>query len=228
MKKILFFAIVLFAVNSRAQTYIGITNFGPSPASDTVMAGSSHTYNVWVKNNGPGAFNGSLKINTAIRDSAFAGLDSLDNFDAGTQSIPAGDSLLFTLTADYNVGPLGYRYGIDVIVIWPYALGNYTSDSLEFTVYILDPNGTNELDVSDLISLYPNPSAGRISINNNSGIEVESIAIYDLSGKLVISNKDRNMINTESLTPGMYQTEVILSDKSRHTFKIIKQKKTSE
>lgn len=228
MKKILFFAMVLFSINSRAQTNIGIYEFGPTPANDTVLAGSSATYNVWVKNYGPGTFSDNLYITTALRDSTFTGLDSLDNYLAGTLTILPGDSTLVTLTADYTVSPVGYRYGIDVIVIWPFATSATTVDSLEFSVYILDPSGNNELNITQLIKIYPNPSVGQISIDNKTGVSVESIRIFDLSGKLILTNRGQNTINTETLKPGMYQADVILADKKHHTFKIIKQKKPSE
>jgi hypothetical protein len=229
MKKILFLAIALFSLGSRAQTNIGIGHFGPSAANDTVLEGSSNTYDVWVTNYGPGILNSTLDIYTAVWDSISSGLDSVDFDSFGGITINPGDSTLVTLTADYTVSPLtNYRYGIDVIVIWPYAMGATTVDSLEFSVYILDPNGTGELDVTRLINLYPNPSADQIFVNNNTGLSVESVAIYDMNGKLVLVRKGEKVINTESLKPGMYQVNVISGDKKNHTFKIIKQKKTSE
>jgi hypothetical protein len=229
MKKILFLAITLFSLSSQAQINIGIGSFGPSVANDTVLAGSSNTYDVWVKNYGPGTLNSTLDIYTGVWDSISSGIDSADFDSFGGITINPGDSTLFTLTADYTVSPLtNYRYGIDVIVIWPYAMGATIIDSLEFSVYILDPSGTEELDVTTLINIYPNPSADQISVNNNTGVSVELVAIYDMNGKLVLTCKGEKVINTEDLKPGMYQVNIILGNKKNHTFKIIKQKKASE
>lgn len=228
MKRILFFAGILFSLNAKAQGNLGISRFGPVVPNDTVMGGSSQSYDVWVKNYGPGIFNDMLYINTAVRDTSFTGLDSADYFSAGNFILNSGDSTLVTLTANYNVGPLSaYRYGIDVIVIWPYASSAATIDSLEFTIFIQDPNGVNELDVKELIRLYPNPFTDRVSVFN-SEIKVESITIYDISGKLVASNTRQNTICTENLPGGMYQVEVILADKKAYRFKIVKQNNPSE
>lgn len=224
MIRILFFAVLLFSLNAQAQVNLGITRFGAAVPNDTVMGGSSESYDVWVKNYGPDPFNDFLFIYTAVRDSSAFGLDTVDTFGAGGIAIGAGDSLSFTLTANYTVGPVGgYRYGIDVIVIWPYASSASTLDSLEFSIYIVEPNGVIELDIKDLIKLYPNPSSDKLSVGNNDA-SVESISIYDLSGKLIMSNRNQNTINIEGLRTGMYQAEVILSNKKAYHFKIIKQK----
>jgi hypothetical protein len=224
MKKILFLVFVLFGVNGLAQSNIGITRFGSSAPNDTVIGGSSQSYNVWVKNNGPGTFNDALNIVTAVRDSSFSSLDSTDAHYAGVNTILPGDSLLITLTANYNISPMSYRYGIDVIVIWPFASSAITVDSLEFSVFILDPNGTNDLDVIRLLRIYPNPSADKISVDNCSGLSIESIKISDLSGRLMLFNKKQETISIENLKPGIYETDVVLSDKKHYVFKIIKQK----
>jgi hypothetical protein len=223
MKRILFFAVILFNLNSIAQVSMGVTGFN-SPANDTVIAGSTETYSVWIKNYGPGNFNDMVYLSSGIRDSSSVIADTLSTFNTGSLVINAGDSVSVDLTTTYNITPTGYRYGIDVIVIWPYAQNAIVVDSLEFVVYILDPTGTKELDVNQLIRLYPNPAVNEVSIDNSGGTAVKSINIYDLSGRLLISNRDQTTINTECLSPGMYCVEIILSNNKHYKLNIIRQK----
>jgi hypothetical protein len=228
MKKIIVLAFALLSMSCMAQVNIGIGHFGPSPASDTVAAGSSETYDVWIKNYGPGVLNDQVGIHTGVWDSLSTGIDSINYFSAGNLLINPGDSALVTLTANYNVDSSNYRYGIDVIVIWPYAPSAMTADSLQFTVYIMDVTGIGNLDVNNLIKFYPNPSSEFISIDNSTGVSIELVNIYDLSGKLVSASKGETLINIQNLSAGMYQTDIILTDKKHYKFKIIKQKKATE
>ena len=131
MKKGLLFATLLLSLNGLAQTTISINSIDPitSPADDTVLAGSSRTYTVWVKNEGPAPFNDQLWVYSAVRDSSLLGLDTVDVNVLGTMTINPFDSIAVSLTANYTISSNGYKYGIDVIVIWPYAPSAITNDS---------------------------------------------------------------------------------------------------
>jgi hypothetical protein len=227
MKRIFFIAIMLFSLGSMAQTSIGTGRFGFFTANDTVAGGSTDTYDVWIKNYGPGVFSDFLTVVTAVQDSISPSLlDTVDNYYTGTAiTINPGDSALITLTADYTISPMGYRYGIDVIVIWPVAASASTIDSLEFQVYIENHTGVNELDARELIKAYPNPAANDLSISHPAATTIRSIVIYDMSGRMILSNRDESTINIEGLAAGTYQVEVALSDNKRYMIKIVKGKK---
>jgi hypothetical protein len=55
---------------------------------------------------------------------------------------------------------------------------------------------TNELSLSDL-GLYPNPASDKVIISNPGLLELETISVYDLNGRLMIKN---NMEGIESIT----------------------------
>ena len=55
---------------------------------------------------------------------------------------------------------------------------------------------TNELSLSDL-RLYPNPASDKVIISNPGLLELETISVYDLRGRLMIKN---NMEGIESIT----------------------------
>ncbi|MCW3103199.1 MAG: hypothetical protein JWO09_1639 [Bacteroidetes bacterium] len=226
MKRIFFIAIMLLSLGSMAQTGIGISSFGFFSANDTVAGGSMDTYDVWVKNYGPGVFSDVMTIVTAVQDTtAPSMLDTVDNHYTGTvTTLNPGDSALFTLTADYTTSTGGYRYGIDVIVIWPVAASANTVDSLEFTVFIENHTGISELDARELIKAYPNPALSTLSISHPDVNAIRSITIYDLSGRLILANRDESAINIEALPAGTYQVEVIMSDNKRYMIKVVKGK----
>jgi hypothetical protein len=222
MRKVLLLAILAFSLNALAQVNIGIGSFGSTPANDTVQSFSSDTFDIWLTNFGPGIFSNSVTITTAVRDSAApALLDTVSNISTFA-TINPGDSVLLQVTSDYIINTPGYRYGINVIVIWPIATGATTVDSLEFTVFITDPNGINELDAAVFLKSYPNPSSNNIYFENRDAIKIETIVIYDISGRKVLSNSGQNNISLEILTPGIYNAMVFLSDKTQHSIKIIK------
>jgi hypothetical protein len=227
MKRIFFFAIILFSLNSMAQTSVmGMGGFGLFTPADTVTAGSSDTLSVWVKNYGPAIFNNYLTLNTAVRDSlAPASLDTVNIYTSPLPvTIDPGDSLEVTLTAIYNISPSGYRYGIDVIVIWPYSNSSITIDSLEFSVYIEGYAGINEQQPDPMIRIYPNPSSNIIIVDHPSGSSVEEITIYDLTGKVIMISHKESSVNIENLAPGMYYADILLNGNKRFRAKIVTQK----
>jgi hypothetical protein len=67
-------------------------------------------------------------------------------------------------------------------------------------------------------SVYPNPASDVLNINTN-GVEVASIAIYSLDGKVVATGNGTS-VNVASLTEGMYIYEVVATNGavSKNTF----------
>lgn len=57
------------------------------------------------------------------------------------------------------------------------------------------------------ISVYPNPAQNEIFIRNENNVEIEEIAIFDVSGKEVVKQKDKylnNSIDVQHLESGIY------------------------
>ena len=69
-------------------------------------------------------------------------------------------------------------------------------------------------NVLSQISLYPNPSTDLITINIPSSIELESTILYDLLGKVVLSNSNNNQVNLSSLPTGVYILKITTSNGS--------------
>ncbi len=80
--------------------------------------------------------------------------------------------------------------------------------------FIGDPLlGVTDNILADAISVYPNPASQVISIGNNSNIELETVNIYDLNGRLVkqlqeMNNNTDAQINISDLSSGVYLVHV--------------------
>jgi hypothetical protein len=222
MRKALLIAIIASSLNALAQINIGIRSFGSAPANDTVPAFSSDTFNIWLNNMGPGTFSNTVRITTAVRDSSAPAIIDTVSSIITFSTINPGDSISLQLTSDYIISNPGYRYGINVIVIWPIASGANTVDSLEFPVFIMDPNGINELDAAVFLRSYPNPSTDNVYFENTDGIKIETIIIYDISGRVALRNSGQSSISIESLPQGFYNADIILSNKTKYSIKIIR------
>ncbi len=230
MKKIFLIAFALLSISSQAQINLGMSQYKPAGLIDTVTAGTSTSYTVWVVNHGPATFNDTLHVFTSVLDSLNGTQGSIvDAYTTqGIQSILPNDSIQIPLTALYNVSPTGYKIGIDVIVVWPVAATANTVDSLVFNVWIIDPSGVNEIDMTPYIKLYPNPTSENLTIEPINNITVEEVKILDITGKLVFECTNQTTINVKELTPGIYSIDVQLSNKKHIKGKIIKQNKCSE
>jgi glucose/arabinose dehydrogenase len=79
----------------------------------------------------------------------------------------------------------------------------------------------------NVLTIFPNPATNELFIKNNNNIALQSIAITDLSGKLVlnqdIQNIGSNAISIANLAKGMYLVTVQIPNGLTATSKIIKQ-----
>ncbi|MDC0096798.1 choice-of-anchor J domain-containing protein [bacterium] len=75
---------------------------------------------------------------------------------------------------------------------------NGLEDECSFTLVVNDllETQTNELSLAGL-RLYPNPASDKVIISNPGLLELETISVYDLNGRLMIKN---NMEGIESIT----------------------------
>ncbi|MGB4838061.1 MAG: T9SS type A sorting domain-containing protein [Saprospiraceae bacterium] len=72
------------------------------------------------------------------------------------------------------------------------------------------PTGTFDEDISDKISLYPNPTNDFVIVVNESGLKIKSISFISLTGQkaLTIDEGDFTRISTSSFPLGHYIVEI--------------------
>jgi hypothetical protein len=61
----------------------------------------------------------------------------------------------------------------------------------------------------DQFSIYPNPSQNVVNIESKNNLNIESVKIFDLFGKLIIEKtQNTNQVSVENLSNGIYIVEV--------------------
>jgi len=73
--------------------------------------------------------------------------------------------------------------------------------------------GVADINFSDAISIYPNPATDIITISNNLNINIESINLYDMNGRLVkqfetLNNGSSEVIDVSNLSSGIYMAHI--------------------
>lgn len=74
--------------------------------------------------------------------------------------------------------------------------------------------GTTSIETIELkneFNVYPNPTNGLLNIDYNKNID--KLTVYDLSGKMMLQNKNTKQIDVSNLTPGTYLIEVVNQNK---------------
>ncbi len=59
----------------------------------------------------------------------------------------------------------------------------------------------SEISNREYIKVYPNPASNIINIDNT---DIETVEIFNLSGKLILTERNTNQINVETLSKGIY------------------------
>ncbi len=101
--------------------------------------------------------------------------------------------------------------------------GFETSPNAIFLAQMVDCTlGVNESSLTDLFTMYPNPTNGFVTINSNTIIE--KYTLYDLNGRILQSKMSKENVQTVDLTnlsSGVYLLEVTAENR-KSVQKIIK------
>lgn len=80
----------------------------------------------------------------------------------------------------------------------------------------------NQLEISENIMVYPNPTSATIYFKTSENLLNENVAIYNTTGQLVLESKitNDNSLDLNLLSSGIYLIQ--FSNKKFNSFKIIK------
>lgn len=83
----------------------------------------------------------------------------------------------------------------------------YVSNGSTISRVIDSSLNTNEFGTNKIL-ISPNPAKNQITVENSNAVEIVSIKLFDITGKLLLTENNLNTssktINTSSLTAGMY------------------------
>ncbi|MDH1883287.1 T9SS type A sorting domain-containing protein [Empedobacter falsenii] len=113
----------------------------------------------------------------------------------------------------------GYTEWTDLDDILTTPWGNFgTAFALEGE----DNLGVSQVLADNVVSIYPNPTSDVVNVKTLESINVKSIQIVDLTGRVVSTNMDKKSINISSLPKGTYLVKVQDTSGKTFTQKIIK------
>lgn len=223
MKKLFLVALLSFFIggNSYSQSLSIADTLTALSIPDTVNYGSNTSYSVIVEYFG-GVFNGTAYLVAGVDSSG--GLQSIDTVASQVVSFTGNDSIFFNVPDTFdNIN--GYRFGGNVVVIWPVAIGLNTLDTFRTDVFVIQSVGINDFQhLYDLISIYPNPAKNYICLEKSEqNIDVKRVRIYNLKGQLIYDEKFRSKINISQLSKGLYFLKLESDEGEVLNYKLIKE-----
>lgn len=209
MRTLVYIFVLLSSLCGIAQPQLGMSpNYTISPVSALSMPGLVYTNTVTITgriiNKSTTTFSaGTVSVMRAVKSGTFtSGVSTL--YTSAITSIIPGDSITFT--AVDTISALYYRAdgNGNTIVVWPYASGAITKDSLRSgPVYVSEPTGIEEFDRHQLF-IYPNPSSQTLFIRPEADRRFKELTIYDMQLKVVIRKPFEESTDIGSLPPGSY------------------------
>ena len=124
------------------------------------------------------------------------------------RDIRSGEGFRHMSTLNTHFG-IGQDSEIEKVVIkWPSGIVDVIEEP-EINTQIFVREGDAPMSVQDqilqYISLYPNPTNGELYIASKESLDGSTITIYDISGRLIKSDKlSSNTVNVSSLSSGVY------------------------
>ncbi len=80
----------------------------------------------------------------------------------------------------------------------------------------------NPITSLENIQLYPNPTTGIVNISNKNEIEFLKVEVFDISGKRLLVNKNKERLNFENFSAGIYFVKIKDSEGNQAVKKVIK------
>jgi hypothetical protein len=186
---------------------------------------------------------GKLAISTTSSEKVYVSIDGGENWSIATHDLPnfSALALVWDTTTDEDILYLGMNYGIYYLrnseTSWtPFNTGlpNVKVNELEINtadnkLYVatygrglwrVDLYSPSSLEVAELpvfnFKITPNPTTGIFNLNSESN-ELVMLKIYDMLGKLVFYEKNRNLTQNSqinlALPTGLYFLKVNIGNK---------------
>lgn len=159
-------------------------------------------------------------------------INALPTVSLGTFSAVCNTDPMFTLTGGAPAGGNYSGTGITANVFEPavagagthlitytYVDGNACSASAQQSITVNNCSSLNELDGLSVL-VYPNPASESFSIQTE--VQIETLSLLDIEGRVVRSYTKKNDCSLEGLAPGSYFIQ-ISDEKAQLIIKLIKQ-----
>ena len=95
--------------------------------------------------------------------------------------------------------------GVHIISLSTQDISGFTAEC-EFTLTVIDNLGTQNTTALRAITMYPNPANDVITINNPQNINLMSVSIYDITGRLIITKDLQSASQERTIDIGALQS----------------------
>ncbi|MCQ2309722.1 MAG: T9SS type A sorting domain-containing protein [Bacteroidales bacterium] len=136
-----------------------------------------------------------------------------------TETLDVINSGLF---GNYGLNPLGDG-GVALSGWFAVDDHNYYSTKDIYAIMFDNCSTVPEAHAAESCLVYPNPVSGNVNVKVPSGAEIESVSLFDISGRLVKAQQSGfGSIDISGLATGMYVMKVALDDGKVFEEKIVK------
>ena len=94
---------------------------------------------------------------------------------------------------------------VHIISLSTQDISGFTAEC-EFTLTVIDNLGTQNTTALRAITMYPNPANDVITINNPQNINLMSVSIYDITGRLIITKDLQSASQERTIDIGALQS----------------------
>lgn len=175
---------------------------------ETINPGDKVTFTVTIKNSAMVALSGSL--NYEIRDHE-TGSRKLSGSKNGF-NIPEGgqSSTSISVTLQKAAFKDGSSYEFVIIGLKSGSTTYEIASEFDPMVFTIGQSGVSAIEGPAEISVYPNPTAGEVTVNAASAIE--RIEVYSLDGRLVKKAEDTRNVDLSDCPDGVYLLKAATAD----------------
>ena len=117
---------------------------------------------------------------------------------------------------------LNSSVSIGEIVVVPVNQSQSSSGIIGIFAQVTNPLEVTHLELSEKITVYPNPTTATVYFQTDTNLVDEKISIFNLSGQLISQKQitDDNALDLSELSTGVYLIQ--FTNKNINSFKIIK------
>ncbi len=136
---------------------------------------------------------------TVVYDTGSSSYTVPDYFATGEVTVTDNCTDPVTLTSQDPATGMSIAEGVYTVTLTVEdAFENVTECTFELTVEDVLSVGENNANISTVL-MYPNPASDFVTISNPQGVQLETVAMYDITGRLVISKNLSDMIGEETI-----------------------------
>ena len=131
-----------------------------------------------------------------------------------------GDSFTSTVQNPIHVFPDSNAYSVQLII-------TDSTGAMDTVIYMVDITNCpvtsfiSPTDVERNIEIYPNPTSGILRVGMDSR-EIKKLEIFDVFGRLVLSESHSSSLDLSKLTTGIYYLKIEMNSGVRTMSQIIK------